>query len=81
MYARVHTLSTISTQESSQADNGPIEISKSIYSLNSRARVVFVLTICLTLQEDQLGLSLLTVEQLENEDMQKKFEQKVQHLT
>ena len=28
----VHTLSTISTQESSQADNGPVKISKSIYT-------------------------------------------------
>ena len=33
----MHTLSTISTQESSQADNGLI--SKSIYSLNYRAKL------------------------------------------
>ena len=37
MYALVHTLSTISTQESSQTDNGSVNILKSIYSLNSRA--------------------------------------------
>ena len=29
----------ISTQESYQADNGPVIISKSIYNLNSRAKV------------------------------------------
>ena len=38
MYARTHTLSTTSTQKSSQADNGPVRISKSIFSLNSQAR-------------------------------------------
>ena len=37
MYARMHTLSTISTQESSQAGIGPVKISKSIYSLKFRA--------------------------------------------
>ena len=36
MYARVHSLSPMPTQESSQADNGHIRISKFIYSLNSR---------------------------------------------
>ena len=39
MHVRVHTLSTISTQESSQTNNGPIKISKSIYSLDSRANL------------------------------------------
>ena len=42
MYARVHTSSTISTQESSEADNEPVRISKSIYSLNSRANIDYV---------------------------------------
>ena len=41
MYARVHTLSNISTQESSQTDNGPVKISKFIYSLKSRAIVLY----------------------------------------
>lgn len=32
------------------------------------------------LQEDQLGISLLTLEQLESEDMKKKIESRVQLL-
>ena len=39
MYARVHTLSTIYTQESSQTDNGSVRISKSTCSLNFRDTV------------------------------------------
>ena len=35
----VHTMSPISKQESSQADNSTVIISKSIYSLNSRANI------------------------------------------
>ena len=38
MYACVETLSPIATQESSQADNGPVRISKSIDSLKSWAK-------------------------------------------
>ena len=44
MYAHVHTLSPISTQESSQTNNWPVSISKSIYSLNSLSSELHTVT-------------------------------------
>lgn len=36
--------------------------------------------VCVYIQKDQLGLSLLTLEQLQSEETQKKIESKIQHV-
>ena len=62
MFARVHTVSTISTQESSQTDNGPVKISSSykalILGLEVRGGVVLL---CVFFRKKFCQSNLLTI--------------------